>query len=66
MPVHTSKYSHFETVYLKTDPEQFPRTIVEIMFPPGATMYTVMQGASASNHFEQELTSEPDQLLKVR
>lgn len=59
----------FDPVFLKTDPEQLPRLVVEVKIfpaPPGyAVVYFLNCGAVCSTHYREEFTKEPNTVTKV-
>lgn len=57
----TTKYDHFQNVYIASDPEQQQRQVVEmIILPTSLIVYKVRLGIEESEHYEGELTSKPD------
>jgi len=56
-----------EEVYVKNDPEQVKRTIVELkVLPKKLIWYAVAIADFVSYHYDFELTREKDQLLHLR
>lgn len=53
-----NKYSHGETVYLKTDKEQMPRLIYCIKVFKNDILYEVVCGTITSAHYDFELSHE--------
>lgn len=58
------KYWFGDMVYLKHDPEQLPRVVVDINFQgdPGHVSYGLACGPDRSLHYQSELSSEVDQI----
>lgn len=60
-------YDIGDTVYLTTDKEQLPRLITDIKISPGnVQMYEVMNGTTASRHYEMELSKEKNDILTMK
>lgn len=60
MKINT-KYNIEDTVYLVTDSEQLERTITAItIYPNNLIMYELMCGVEQSEHYEFEITEEPN------
>lgn len=60
-----SKYNIGEFVYSVTDTEQKKRQITAIKFYPTGVVYECFCGIQESNHYEFELSGEPDLVLKT-
>lgn len=62
-----NKHEMGETVYLTTDDEQRPRLVTKIsLVPGGVIVYQCSCGTQVSEHYELELSSEPDLALKAK
>lgn len=60
------KYEIGDEVYLKTDEEQKKRIVVAIkIFKGGELLYDLNQGTTTSLHYDFELSSERDTVLKM-
>lgn len=58
---HVLEFNFYETVYLKTDPDQHPRLVTEIHLYPGKqATYTLSMGTTNSTHYSGEITRERD------
>lgn len=53
-------------VYLKTDPEQSERMIVQYQVRPGAIIYQLNKGEFESWHYEIEFSKEKDILKSIK
>lgn len=60
-----SKYGLLQTVYLVHDPEQIPRMIVQISFGPNNVFYALSCGGEATEHYEQEISDEVNELISM-
>lgn len=54
-----------QRVYLKTDPDQCEHIVTEIRITGAGIMYLIMFYTTGSWHYEYELQSEPDMLIKT-
>ncbi len=62
------EFSHWfgDTVYIKTDRDQSPRMVCDFELKPnGVILYGVSGGTESSLHYDFELTSEPNLVLKT-
>ena len=59
------KYKIGEVVYLKHDPEQFPRMVVCVMVYATFVQYLLQLGSDNSPHFEYEITTDRNILLNL-
>jgi hypothetical protein len=50
-------YKLGDIVYLKTDPDQSARIVVQIILTPGAALFTLACGSEFSNHYDFEIMS---------
>lgn len=57
---HRTKFAIGELVYLVTDADQSPRMITGIMLRPNSASYECSFGIVSSDHYEIELTREPN------
>ena len=60
-----TKYDLGQTVFLIHDKEQTPRMITSIGVNPGHVVYQLSSGTSESRHYEMEISSEVNILLKT-
>lgn len=61
-----TQYDIGEEAYLKSDPYQYKRQIIEININPGSfLMYKLTVGVEASWHHEIELRRDKDEVLKL-
>lgn len=61
-----NKFKNGELIYLITDPYQFKRMITGIKFNLGGSiMYDVSIGSETSVHYEQEISLEVNNSLKL-
>lgn len=59
-----SDYEYGDIVYIKTDPNQYPRQVVCLLFnPTGIVQYGVQSCTYISYHYGFELTIEKDVVL---
>lgn len=58
-------YSIGNLVYLKTDPEQKERIVIEITISEGSISYNLACGVNSSWHFSCEIAEEKDELKKL-
>jgi len=65
MHIHKSKYTFGDTVYLKTDPDQHQRIVLELKFSQGQVLYLVGQNGFNSECYDFELSAEPNKNLKL-
>jgi hypothetical protein len=65
MATITTKYSFGDTVYLKTDPEQFPRMVTGFDVKPNGILYLLSLGTANSYHFDMEISVEKDVLKSI-
>lgn len=63
MMVINSKYNFFDTVYLKTDPDQRQRLVTRMNITPIGVSYELSCGTQTSWHYEQEISEEKDVLI---
>ena len=61
-----NKYNIGDTVYLKTDVDQYARMIIAILVYPNGISYEVQYCTTQSTHYEIELSETQDELLKVK
>lgn len=61
----STKYDFGDFVYLVTDKEQSKRQIVGIEFYPSGIVYVCYCGTVRSEHYEFELSVEPDLIFKT-
>lgn len=62
----TSLFSWGDHCYLSTDPEQAERIIVKVIFCPDGIMYAMMSGTKYSEHYEIELSTEKNPLIRFQ
>lgn len=60
-----NKFSHGEIVYLKTDKEQLPRMVYCIKVFQGEILYECVCGTITSAHYDFELSTEINVLMKT-
>jgi hypothetical protein len=61
-----NKFDFEEDVYLKNDPSQYKRLVIEININPGLfLMYKVSIGTETSWHHEMELSHDRDDALAL-
>lgn len=60
-----NKFSHGDTVYLKTDKEQQPRIIFCIKVFKSDIIYEVAAGTILSAHYDFELSAEPNMVMQT-
>ena len=65
MNSHNTKYTHGDVVYLRTDPDQLPRMVTSISIYPSGVTYNLSHCVANSDHYEMEITSEPNQSVKL-
>lgn len=58
-----SKFNWGDTLYIKDDPNQSPRTLVGIYLTPGAALYTLTIAGEPVDVFEFEVSAEADQSI---
>lgn len=63
MMVINSKYNFFDTVYLKTDPDQRQRMVTRLNITPNGITYELSCGTQTSWHYDQEIAEEKDVLI---
>lgn len=55
-----------QIVYLKTDLDQYPRMVYAyLIYSENHIIYKLAQGTTISDHYDFELTSDKDILLKM-
>lgn len=59
-----TKFDLWQTVYIYHDPEQHPRVIDIIKILPGGVSYRLCYGTQSSEHYEQELSVQPNNVKK--
>lgn len=65
--VINNKFGHGETVYILTDIQQLPRMVVMLKILPGDfIVYQLQSGTSVSDHYDIELSSEPNIVFKTQ
>lgn len=54
--------------YLKTDPDQTPKTLLSVILQPGNIVYVLRDNVDVIEVYDFEVTTEPDQsiLLNLR
>ncbi len=62
MATITTEYNFFDTVYLKTDPEQSERLVTGFDVRPNGIVYVLSFGVSNSYHYGPEISVEKDVL----
>lgn len=60
-----TKYDFGQIVYLTTDSEQLPRLVVGIDLTPGQIIYAVQNGTVCSKHYDFELSTTKDVVMKT-
>ncbi len=60
-----NKFKIGQSVYLKTDPEQFERIVFGIYVQQSGLIYELACGEKTSKHFDFEITSEINELKKI-
>jgi hypothetical protein len=60
-----NKFDFGQTVYLKTDPEQFARIVCSFIVTPTGILYKVCFGMQESEHYDFEISLEKNEVLKV-
>lgn len=60
-----TKYDPEQFVYLKHDPDQQKRMIVEIIVTKKEKKYLLACGTEISDHYEYELSTEQDVVMKT-
>lgn len=58
MMVIDNKFELGETVFLMTDPEQFPRIVTALSVNPNGIIYKLAQGVNESYHYDCEISRE--------
>jgi hypothetical protein len=67
MMIVDNKYNFGDEVYLKTDSEQLVRMVTSIhCHPNGQIVYQLTQGTVVSDHYDFEISSEVNELIKVK
>lgn len=59
-----NKFEFSETVYLKTDPNQYPRIITRMSVTKGSITYELSSGSTTSWHYDFEISRTKDILVK--
>lgn len=54
-----------DIVYLRTDPEQYARLVLEILINPNGPRYCLGFGSSTSWHYGMEFSHEKDALVSM-
>jgi hypothetical protein len=54
-----------DIVYLKTDPSQSPRMVTAILTRQGGRSYYLSRGTEETHHYEIEMSTEADIMLKT-
>lgn len=65
MHVHTSEYTFGDIVYLRTDPDQFPRIITKVGFDPTGIVYELTFTTQVTQHYQIEFTREVNITFKT-
>lgn len=60
-----NKFDIGQIVYLRTDKEQLPRIITEIVVTKGELIYGVYAGTIYSKHYDYEMTSDVNTLITL-
>lgn len=60
-----NKFEIGQTVYLATDPEQVKRVVYAFLVYRNEVLYKIAAGVQNSDHYDFELSTEPDQVLKT-
>jgi hypothetical protein len=60
-----TKYNIGDIVFLKTDKEQVPRMITGILIRPYGYLFYLSKSDLETTHFEIELTSDINELIKL-
>lgn len=60
-----NKFDIGDIVYLVTDPDQIRRIITGITIRPTGILYEVSLGATDSDHYDFELSLEPNIVIKT-
>lgn len=60
-----SKYDIGDFLFVVTDKDQDVRQVTGIVFKPTGVVYELSFGVSTSEHYEFELSKEPNEVLKV-
>lgn len=64
---HVVKFYITETVYVKSDSEQTPRTVIGInLLPHSSVIYSVTENGNVDRYYDFELSSESDDLKKIK
>lgn len=58
-----TKFNFGDIVYLKTDPEQYPRMVVGVSVRPTSMTYMLALGSTESFHYEIEISRQRDKYL---
>jgi len=58
-----TEYGWGEIVFLKTDPDQFPRMVTAIQVNPYGTLYGLAMETQVSWHYEIEISRDRDIVL---
>jgi hypothetical protein len=66
MMIIDNKYNLGDLVYLKTDTEQLQRIITSIHINPGNLIYELSVDNRTSNHYDFEISSEANELIKIK
>jgi len=62
-----NKFNIGDKVYLKSDIEQLPHIVTEIIIQPGNMLcYQISQGHNACVHYEMEISSTESYEIKVK
>jgi hypothetical protein len=62
-----NKYNFGDEVYLKTDSEQLLRIVTAInCHPNGQIIYVLSCGSQVSDHYDFEISTEINELIKVK
>ena len=60
-----TKYGLGDLLYLKTDKEQLPRLVSQILICTGGIKYALACGVAETWHYELEVTTEVNILMKI-
>jgi hypothetical protein len=65
MMVIDSKFEIGQLVYLRTDIEQYQRIVYGVIIYKDSVLYRLAFGMATSDHYEFEISFEPDTVLKT-
>lgn len=61
-----NKFEIGQTVYLKTDSEQYPRIVTRLSVTANGITYSISSGVIESWHYDFEISEEKDVLINLQ